>query len=227
VLLGYFGEPLDVDCGNCDVCLDPPELYDATIDAQKALSTVIRTGQRFGIGHVIDVLRGHLTEKVSQWDHDQLSVYGVGTDSSADEWTALIRQLIHHGYLRQDIAAFSALKFTDTTEPALHGKLELRFAKARAKPPAAEKRPKRSGALEGMDVDVELFERLRELRRTIAAEQGVPAYVVFGDRSLADMASRKPSTPEEFLSSHGVGEAKLARYGEVFLAAIAETPSAS
>jgi ATP-dependent DNA helicase RecQ len=224
VLLGYFGEPLDHDCGNCDVCLDPPELYDATVDAQKALSAVIRTGERFGIGHVIDVLRGHLTEKVSQWGHDQLPLFGVGADSSADDWTSLIRQLIHHGYLRQDIAAFSALKFTDSTRPVLRGDVELRFGKARAKAPKAEKRAKRSAALEGMDVDEELFDRLRELRRVLAAEQGVPAYVVFADRSLADMAARKPSTPEEFLGSHGVGEAKLERYGEVFLAAIAAEP---
>ena len=134
VLLGYFGEPLDEDCGNCDVCLDPPELYDATVDAQKALSAVYRTGQRFGIGHVIDVLRGHDTEKVRQWDHDQLSVFGVGAESSADEWTSVIRQLIHHGYLRQDIAAFSALKLTDSARTVLQGEVELRFAKARAKP---------------------------------------------------------------------------------------------
>ena len=149
VLLGYFGEPLEQDCGNCDVCLDPPELYDATVDAQKALSAVYRTGQRFGIGHVIDVLRGHATEKVAQWDHDRLSVYGVGADRSADEWTAVIRQLIHHGYLRQDIAAFSALKFTDTTLSVLQGEVELLFSKARAKAPKAEKRAKRSGGARG------------------------------------------------------------------------------
>jgi ATP-dependent DNA helicase RecQ len=225
VLLGYFGEPLEEDCGNCDVCLDPPELYDATVDAQKALSAIYRTGQRFGIGHVIDVLRGHATEKVAQWEHDRLSVFGVGSDASADAWTAVIRQLIHHGYLRQDIAAFSALKFTDGTLPVLQGAVRLRFAKARAKAPKPEKRAGRSGALEGLDVDEELFERLRELRRTLAAEQGVPAYVVFADRSLADMAARKPANREEFLASHGVGEAKLKRYGEVFLEAIAEHPA--
>jgi ATP-dependent DNA helicase RecQ len=222
VLLGYFGEPLERDCGNCDVCLDPPKLYDATVDAQKALSTVYRTGQRFGIGHVIDVLRGHVTEKVSQWDHDRLSVFGVGADTSADDWTAVIRQLIHLGYLRQDIAAFSALKFTDSTPPVLQGEVELRLTKARVKAPKAEKRAARSGALEGLNVDEDLFDRLRELRRALAAEQGVPAYVVFADRSLADMAARKPSTAEEFLAGHGVGKAKLERYGSIFLAEIAQ-----
>jgi ATP-dependent DNA helicase RecQ len=224
VLLGYFGEPLLEDCGNCDVCLDPPELYEATVDAQKALSTVYRTGQRFGIGHVIDVLRGHHTEKIREWDHDRLSVFGIGSESSADAWTAVIRQLIHHGYLRQDITSFSALKLTDTARPVLQGEVELRFAKARARATgggAGAKRAKRSAALEGADVDESLFERLRELRRVLASEQGVPAYVVFADRSLADMAARKPATAEEFLDCHGVGVAKLERYGSVFLAAVA------
>ncbi|MEI7813876.1 MAG: DNA helicase RecQ [Coriobacteriia bacterium] len=221
VLLGYFGEPSEKDCGNCDVCLDPPQLYDATVDAQKALSAVYRTGQRFGIGHVIDVLRGHATEKVSQWDHDQLTVFGVGADSSADEWTAVIRQLIHHGYLRQDIAAFSALKLTDTARPVLQGDVELRFARARAKAPKAGRSASRPAAVDGMEVDEPLFDRLRELRRKLAAEQGVPAYVVFADRSLADMAARRPSTRDEFLDCHGVGAAKLERYADVFLAAIA------
>ena len=228
VLLGYFGEPLLEDCGNCDVCLDPPELYEATIDAQKALSAVYRTGQRFGIGHVIDVLRGHDTEKIRQWGHDRLSVFGVGSGSSADDWTAVIRQLIHHGYLRQDIASFSALKLTDTARPVLQGEVELRFAKARVKTPGSgsgAKRAKRSAALDGTDVDELLFDRLRELRRVLAADQGVPAYVVFADHSLADMAARKPASAEEFLGCHGVGEAKLERYGAVFLAAIAVEPS--
>ena len=221
VLLGYFGEPSDRDCGNCDVCLDPPQLYDATVDAQKALSGVFRTGQRFGIGHVIDVLRGHETDKVREWDHHQLSVFGIGAEQSADHWTAVIRQLIHHGCLRQDIAAFSALKLTDTARPVLQGEAQLMFARARAKAPRAAKSAGRSIALDGADVDESLFERLRELRRTLAAEQSVPAYVVFSDRSLADMAARRPSTSEEFLGCHGVGEAKLERYGEVFLRQIA------
>ena len=223
VLLGYFGEFLEADCGNCDVCLDPPELYDATVDAQKALSAVYRTGQRFGIGHVIDVLRGHRTDKIEQWDHDRLSVFGIGADQSAHEWTAVIRQLIHHGYLRQDIAAFSALKLTDGARGVLQGEVTLRFARAHAPAPKAAKAAKRSTALEGLDVNEGLFERLRELRRTIAAEQGVPAYVVFSDRSLADMAARRPEDTVAFLECHGVGKAKLERYGEAFLQVIAET----
>ena len=241
VLLGYFGEQLTEDCGNCDVCLDPPKLYDATVDAQKALSAVVRTGERFGIGHVVDVLRGHDTEKVRLWDHDQLSVYGVGAELSRDEWTSVLRQLIHHGYLRQDIAAYSALKLQAGARDVLRGDVELHFARPRVWAGGAAgagggasgdgarggRRSKRSRALsaavdaDGLPIDEGLFERLRELRRTLAAEQQVPAYVVFADRSLADMAARRPTTRDELLGCHGVGQAKLERYGDVFLAAIA------
>jgi ATP-dependent DNA helicase RecQ len=223
VLLGYFGEILGHDCGNCDVCLDPPELYDATVDAQKALSAVYRTGERFGAGHVIDVLVGANTEKVAKWGHDQLSVFGVGADRSRDDWTSIIRQLIHHGYLYQDIAEYSALKFRAAARRVLRGETELRFARPRVHLKAEKKRKvPRSVALSGSDVDEELFERLRELRREIAAEQDVPAYVVFSDRTLADMAARRPRSRDEFLELFGVGEAKLRRYGDVFLEAIPE-----
>ena len=221
VLLGYFGETLDHDCGNCDVCLDPPELYDATVDAQKALSAVYRMGERFGAGQVIDVLVGANTDKVAKWGHDQLSVFGVGADRSRDEWTSIIRQLIHHGYLYQDIAEYSALKFRPSARGVLRGETELRFARPRVHVKADKKRKvPRSVALSGSDVDEELFERLRELRREIAAEQDVPAYVVFSDKTLADMAARRPQTADEFLEVFGVGEAKLKRYGDVFLEAI-------
>jgi ATP-dependent DNA helicase RecQ len=221
VLLGYFGEHLDHDCGNCDVCLDPPELYDASVDAQKALSAIYRMGERFGAGQVIDVLVGANTEKVTRWGHDQLSVFGVGADRTRDEWTSIIRQLIHHGYLYQDIAEYSALKFRPGARGVLRGETELRFARPRAHVKADRKRKvPRSVALSGSDVDEGLFERLRELRRGIAAEQEVPAYVVFSDKTLADMAARRPRSRADFLDVFGVGEAKLERYGDVFLDAI-------
>ena len=221
VLLGYFGEVLEHDCGNCDVCLDPPDLYDATLDAQKALSAVYRTGERFGVGHVVDVLVGAGTEKVRQWGHDELSVFGVGVDRSRDEWTSVLRQLVHHGYLDRDIAEYSALKLRPSATGVLRDEADVRLARPRARV-RAHKQPARSVALVGADIDEALFERLRDLRREIAAEQQVPAYVVFSDRALADMAARRPATPGEFLLVHGVGEAKLERYGEVFLAAIAD-----
>jgi ATP-dependent DNA helicase RecQ len=222
VLLGYFGEGLDHDCGNCDVCLDPPELYDATVDAQKALSAVYRLGGRFGAGHVIDVLVGASTEKVAKWGHDALSVFGVGADRSRDEWTSVIRQLVHHGYLYQDIAEFSALKLRSAASAVLRGDKELMFARPRARVKAERKRAlPRSVALTGSEVDADLFERLRELRRGIAAGQNVPAYVVFSDKTLADMAARQPTSTDEFLEVFGVGEAKLERYGDAFLGAVA------
>jgi ATP-dependent DNA helicase RecQ len=226
VLLGYFGEHRDVDCGNCDVCLDPPQLYDATIDAQKALSAVVRTEQRFGVGHVIDVLRGADTEKIRQWGHERLSVFGIGSELTVHEWTSVIRQLIHRGYLRQDIAAYSALKLEREARGVLRGEVALAFARPRAKVASDARRGKRGKRPVALDaaagpVDEELFERLRELRHELAAEQQVPAYVVFGDRSLADMAARRPVTRDEFLACHGVGAAKLKRYGAAFLEAIA------
>ncbi len=230
VLLGYFGDEAEVPdagCGNCDVCLDPPEVFDGTIEAQKALSAVWRTGQRFGVKHVIDVLRGTGTDAVRKWGHDGLPTFGVGADVSADGWKSILRQLVHRGYLRQDIAAYSALKLTDAASPVLRGEERVTLARPRAKPPKPPKAPKRRSLrarFEAGDLDVEqeLFDRLRELRRKLAAEASVPAYVVFTDASLMDMAAHQPRTREEFLAVHGVGEAKAERYAEAFLAEIAQ-----
>ncbi|MHB0915373.1 MAG: DNA helicase RecQ [Thermoleophilia bacterium] len=221
VLLGYFGEPLAEDCGNCDVCLDPPELYDATVDAQKALSAVYRMEQRFGIAQIIDVLRGAMTDKVLQWRHNELSVFGVGEDLSKHEWESVIRQLIHRGYIRQDIAAYSAIKLQESAFEVLKGNVALSLARPRAKAAGRPKTQPRSIALEGLEVDEELFERLRALRKELADEEKKPAFVVFSDRSLADMAATRPATRAEFLEVHGVGQAKLERYGDRFLAEIA------
>ena len=222
VLLGYFGEALEEDCGNCDVCLDPPELYDATIDAQLALAAVQQTGQRFGVGHVVDVLRGADTDKVRRWRHNELAIFGAGAATSADAWSSIIRQLIHLGYLRQDIAEYSALKLTESAPSVLDGETEVRLTRPQ-KRAAREKAPRGSrGTLAVPDADEALFERLRALRRDIASEQRVPAYVVFADRSLLDMAARRPGTREQFLECHGVGRAKLEKYGDAFLAAIGE-----
>ena len=258
VLLGYLGERLDDDCGNCDVCLDPPETYDATEDARKALSCVYRLHQRFGVGQVIDVLRGAETERVVRLGHDRLSTYGIGADLSHDAWAGLIRQLIHRGYLTQDIAAYSVLKLTPAAMPLLQGEESLTLARPRtrvARPkttrqrrpprrPAAGKAPdwytggrpaildeeaKAAGASGGedeageelLDYDEELFARLRALRKRLAEAQHVPAYVVFGDATLLEMAARRPTNDEQLLEITGVGRHKLARYGPAFLGVIA------
>ncbi|NNJ93685.1 MAG: DNA helicase RecQ [Halobacteria archaeon] len=219
VLLNYFGERLEQDCGNCDVCLNPPEQFDATVDAQKALSCVYRVGQRFGVGYVVDVLRGADNERIRALHHQQLSTYGLGSDRSEQEWTSIIRQLIHHGYLLQDIANYSVLKLTDAARPLLRGEQTLRLAKPRIREKTRKKRP-RGDAAHG-PYDEALFDQLRELRKRLAAEQGVPPYVVFGDASLIQMARDKPADEAQLLNVTGVGQHKLAKYGSDFLNSIA------
>ncbi|MEE4253763.1 MAG: DNA helicase RecQ, partial [Desulfuromusa sp.] len=189
-LLGYFGESLEQDCGNCDICLNPPQRYDASEDARKALSCVYRVGQRFGIGHVIEVLRGAKTQRIFDLRHDQLSTYGIGRDQNQDHWSHLLRQLIHYGYLEQDIGNFSVLKLTEAARPLLRGEAELTITKPRVKP-GRKKRPERK--IVGLEYDQELFNQLRILRKQIADRDEVPPYVVFGDASLAEMAATLPT----------------------------------
>jgi ATP-dependent DNA helicase RecQ len=218
VLLSYFGECLEQDCGNCDVCLNPPERFDATVEARKALSCVYRVGQRFGIGHVVDVLRGADNERIRALRHHQLSTYGIGRDHSETEWTSILRQLIHRGYLVQDIANYSVLKLTEAARPLLRGEQRLELARPRVQ---EQKKPRRSAAEPG-PYDEQLFERLRALRKHLADGQGVPPYVVFGDASLIQMAREQPTDEAQLLGISGVGQHKLVKYGAAFLEAIAE-----
>jgi ATP-dependent DNA helicase RecQ len=220
VLLGYFGERLDSDCGNCDVCLNPPQRYDATVDAQKALSCVYRVEQRFGLKHVVDVLRGADNERIRSLGHARLSTYGIGSDKSEQEWTSVIRQLIHHGYLVQDIANYSVLKLTPAARPLLRGEQRLELARPRIKA-AAKKKVPAAAAAQG-PYDESLFEQLRALRKRLADAQGVPPYIVFGDATLIQMARDKPLDEEQLLAVSGVGQSKLDKYGQPFLDAIAE-----
>jgi len=220
VLLGYFGERMEADCGHCDVCEDPPEQFEATVAAQKALSCVYRVGQRFGMRHVIDVLRGSQGERLKELGHDRLSTFGLGTDYSAAEWESILRQLIHRGYLIQDIAQHSVLKLTAAARPLLRSEEALWLARPRIATGSSKAQPRAAEADD--DHDPELFEYLRALRRDLAEEEGVPPYVVFGDRSLKEMARVRPRTPRELLAVHGVGEHKRDKYGDAFLEAIAE-----
>jgi ATP-dependent DNA helicase RecQ len=235
VLLGYFGETLEADCGNCDVCLDPPERYDATEHAQMALSCVFRVGQRFGAAHVADVLRGAETERIARLGHDRLSTYGVGADLSRETWLGLLRQLVHLGYLTQDVGDYSVLKLTRAARALLRGEEELVLAKPRVRVAAASKRRKSAGRRGGATgaefaelstADAALFERLRALRHRLAEEAHVPAYVVFSDATLREMAVSRPAGEAELLEVSGVGAAKLERFGATFLAAISEQDSA-
>ena len=219
VLLGYFGERLTEDCGNCDVCLEPPERYDATVDAQKLLSCVYRLGQRYGLRYVIEVLRGSRSERILAAGHNRLSTWGIGADRAEHEWASLLRQLVHRGYLEQDIERYSVLKLMPAAWPLLKGEERLELARPRAKVPARKRAPKAAAA--AGPYHEALFERLRLLRKQLADAAGVPPYVVFGDATLLAMARDKPCSPSELLAISGVGQKKLERYGTVFLQAIA------
>jgi ATP-dependent DNA helicase RecQ len=168
--------------------------------------------------HVVDVLRGMDTERIRSLRHHELSTYGIGSERSDADWTSLMRQLIHRGYLVQDIANYSVLKLTDEARPLLKGELQLELAKPRLRERARKKR-KLTVAVEGRDEL--LFELLRELRKELASEEGIAPYMVFGDAALTQMAILHPSTRDEFLEVNGVGEKKLEKYGDVFLKEIA------
>ncbi len=216
VLLHYFGEELAEDCGNCDTCADPPECYDATEDARKALSCVYRVGQRFGMRHVIEVLRGMESERIRNLHHNRLSTYGIGRERSDAEWSSLLRQLIHRGYLIQDIANYSVLQLTPQARPLLRGEISLQLARPRLKERGVRQRKQHvEAALEGRDEL--LFELLRSLRRDLADEAGIAPFMVFGDAALTQMAIHQPRNRAEFLRINGVGEKKLERFSEPFL----------
>ncbi|MBT8055783.1 MAG: DNA helicase RecQ [Xanthomonadales bacterium] len=222
VLLGYLGERLEEDCGNCDVCLDPPETFDGTEAARKVLSCVYRVRQSFGMKHVVDVLRGADNERIRRFAHDNLTTYGIGMEHSHAEWMSITRQLIHLGYLEQDVAAFSVLKLTPRALAVLRGEKDVELARPRIR---EKTRKKPAVALELGPPDQELFEKLRTLRRELAEEAGVPPYIVFGDSALVEMSRAKPRDPEEFLAVNGVGKVKLERYGDAFLEVIAAEAS--
>jgi ATP-dependent DNA helicase RecQ len=219
VLLNYFGEQLEQDCGNCDVCQDPPEQFDATETARKALSCVYRVGQRFGIAHVVAVLRGADNERIRSLQHDKLSTYGIGSDRSEQEWTSILRQLIHHGLLLQDIANYSVLKLTAAARPLLRDETSLQLARPRIREQVRKKRSKVN--IDLGSCDEALFDELRSLRKQLAQAQGVPPYIVFGDATLVQMARDKPMDAQELLAITGVGQHKLEKYGHDFLDAIA------
>ena len=227
MLLAWFGEELDAPCGNCDACLEPPETWDATVAAQKALSCVARTGQRFGAQHLIDVLLGKPTDRVKALGHDRLSVFGVGGELDAAGWRSVLRQLVAGGRLALDPEGFGGLRLSEAARLLLKGEERLELRRDAVHRPAPRLLRGRSLAAvadeAGGDPDPEtaaLFLRLRDLRKRLAAAQGLPPYVIFHDRTLADMARLRPADEYALLEIGGVGEAKLERYGAAFLAAI-------
>jgi len=221
-LLAYFAEPLHKPCGNCDSCLNPPETWDATEPARKALSCVHRTGQRFGVNYLMDVLMGKEDERIRRFGHDKTSTFGIGKEHSASEWRGVFRQLIARGLIDVDLEGHGALRLTDACRSVLRGETRLMFRRETRKPATARNKGKAAGR--GITftcaTDVTLWEALRARRREIALEQGMPPYVVFHDATLTQMVERRPRTLQEFAHISGVGERKLAAYGEDFLEVI-------
>ncbi len=222
-LLAYFGDTLGGPCGNCDTCLEPVATWDGTEAARMALSAVYRTGQRFGVNHLIDVLRGAQTDKIEQFNHHTLVTYGVGAALDNNQWRSVFRQLVARGYLSVDVERFGALRLQEQCRPLLRGEqtIELRRdvkqsgAKRQTKTPLP------------VDIDVGLWEALRECRRELAEQQGVPPYVIFHDRTLQELCVVLPGNLAQFGEIGGVGERKLEKYGVIFLAVINDHLSVS
>ncbi len=220
VLLAYFGETLEQPCGNCDTCLQPPATWDATEAARKALSCVYRTGQRFGVNYVVEVLTGKDDERIRNNRHDQLSTFGIGNEYKATQWRHIIRQLIAQGFLDVDTDGHGAVQLTPAARPLLRGEIDLQLralpSREKTRKPAKAARP----AIELDAADQELFEALRLRRLELARKHSVPPYVIFHDSTLRELASRRPLSDADMRSITGVGEQKLARFGEDFIAII-------
>ncbi len=219
-LLAYFGDSQDKDCGNCDGCLTPANTWDGAEAAQKLLSAVYRSGQRFGAAHLVDVLLGKETDKVLQRGHDQLSVFGIGKDLPSTTWRSVARQLIVAGHLRSDATRFGALVLTETSRGVLRGETSLQFREDPKRSVVVSKQPARERVV--ADEDFGLWEALRACRQTLANQHNVPAYVIFHDKTLHEMLAHRPQTASEMLGISGVGQTKLDRYGEQFLSVLRE-----
>ena len=224
-LLEYFGEGIE-PCGNCDVCLDPSERIDGTEDARKILSAALRSGERFGAAHLIDILRGTETEKIVRFGHGRLPTFGVGADRGKNEWRSLVRQMVATGFLRLDIGGFGGIGITDKGRALVRGEGAFLYREdtviVRRPAPARQPRPAGGDSAEQPlgDDETALLGALKALRLELARERGVPAYIVFPDRTLIDMARRRPRSEAEFADVNGVGAAKLKQFAGPFLAAI-------
>ncbi|MBW3551141.1 MAG: DNA helicase RecQ, partial [Proteobacteria bacterium] len=222
-LLGWFGEAHAGACGNCDNCLEPPQSWDGTEAARKALSCVYRSGQRFGAGHLIDILRGNATARVQQYGHDRLSTWNIGADLDDRQWRSVFRQLVAAGLLEADVERHGALRLTATSAPVLRGERPLSFRSEPEKKPRARGR-ERSRAAPVSAAEVELapgplarFKALRDWRATTAREQNVPAYVIFHDSTLRAIAEAAPDDQDELARIPGIGATKIERYGDAVL----------
>ena len=223
-LLAYFGETRAESCGNCDNCLAPPETWDATEPAQKALSCVYRTGQRFGAGYVIDVLLGKDNERIRGFGHQRLSTFGIGAEIDVSTWRSVFRQLVARGLMSVDVEGFGSLKLTGESRAVLRGTCEVQLRRDAAAPRKQKRRREPAARAARATLAPEhqgLFDALRAHRRELARTQGVPPYVIFHDLTLEAMAEQQPRTLDEFAALPGVGEKKLERYAAEFIAVIA------
>ncbi len=217
ILLNYFGEETIDNCNNCDTCINPVETWDGTIAAQQALSTVYRTGQRFGASYLSDVLIGADNDRIKQFRHDSISTFGIGKEIDKKQWTSVFRQLIAAQFLDVDIEGFGSLKLNEKSKEILIEKKEISFRKDKRKKSKATRTKKKY-----FDYDKDTFEKLREKRMQIAKAQNVPPYIIFHDKTLQEMAEIKPQNIEEFSKITGVGQSKLKKYGKVFLETLSE-----
>jgi len=215
-LLSYFEEESE-DCHNCDACLNPGETWDAMVDAQKVLSVIYKTGQVFGAGHIVEVLRKSKNAKVIERGHDKLSVYGIGSEKSKNHWNIVIRQLLNLNYIMIKNWEYRSLGLTPKSAELLKGQVPFMMKETKENKIVSKRSSK---AIDATHERFDLFEELRDLRRELAEDKKVPPYVIFADKSLHDMCQLLPRNRDEFLLVNGVGESKCENYGEVFLGAI-------
>ena len=216
ILLNYFGEASQ-PCRNCDICLNPPERWDASVSVQKALSTIYRSGQRYGATHLIDILLGKSTPKIRECGHDHLSTYGIGKDLSEQQWRSALRQLVATGIV--DVNAHGGLQLTDACRPILRGEQAVQLRRVIEQPKTAGSSSKTPLSFDN-DADRELWAALRQCRRRLAEDQNVPAYVIFADATLQQMLEKRPQSLEALRDISGVGDRKLELYGTEFLAVL-------
>lgn len=220
-LLAYFDEDSEQQCGHCDNCQNPPDKWDGTEPAQKALSCIYRTDQRFGVSYIIDILLGKTDERIQRNKHDLLSTFGIGMDYSVAEWRSVFRQLIALGYIDIDMERHGALRLTGKCRSILHGEQKLELRK-QSKEQNTVKKSKKNNAVRPQDQP--LWEALRALRTALAEQHGVPPFVIFHDATLQEMVKKRPQTRSDFSRISGVGEQKLVRYGQVFIEKISQYP---
>ena len=224
-LLRYFGEQRDEACGNCDTCLEPVETWDGTVAAQKAMSAIFRTGQRFGVGYLVDVLLGKADERIRRFGHDSVSTFGIGTELNGKQWRSVYRQLVAAGLVTVDVEGYGGLRLTETARPVLRGERSLMLRRdperRRGRDAAVSPRPSVVDLPDHADARI-LWQRLRALRRELSSRESVAPYMIFGDVTLRELIAYRPRDTDELSRISGVGEVKLARFGADFLALLTE-----